>query len=184
MRFKDGIKEKHVIVKTGADKFLPFALVFGIYIVLFGTISPGGGFQGGVIIASAVILLYLGYGWNVVSRAISSEVLRVSESLGAIIYVSLGLLGIFLGANFCRNVLYANGAVGSMVSAGTITFMSWAVGFKVLAGVGFLMLLMVGLLAPAARSAEESTEEKAEESTEESAPEQKAADEAGKEAQA
>ena len=77
MKFKEGITEKNVIVKCGADKFLPFAVTFGIYIIMFGTISPGGGFQGGVIVASAALLLYLGYGYNVAKRAISTEVLRV-----------------------------------------------------------------------------------------------------------
>ena len=52
MKFKDGIKERNIIIKCGADKFLPFALTFGLYIILFGTISPGGGFQGGVCVAS------------------------------------------------------------------------------------------------------------------------------------
>ena len=57
MKFKEGITEKNVIVKCGSDKFLPFAVTFGIYIIMFGTISPGGGFQGGVIVASAALLL-------------------------------------------------------------------------------------------------------------------------------
>ena len=41
MKFKEGITEKNVIIKCGADKFLPFALTFGLYIILFGTIYPG-----------------------------------------------------------------------------------------------------------------------------------------------
>jgi len=52
-----------------------------------------------------------------------------------------------MGVNFCTNVFYDIGNVGDLVSAGTITFMSWAVGYKVLTGVGFLLLLMLGLLA-------------------------------------
>ena len=147
MKFKNGITERNVIVKCGADHYLPFALVFGFYVMLFGTVSPGGGFQGGVIVASAVLLLYLGYGFQTAGSALRSEVLRVGESAGAVIYVILGLLGILLGARFCQNVFFDNGAVGDLVSAGTVTFMSWAVGFKVLTGVGFLLLLLLGLLA-------------------------------------
>ena len=148
MRFKDGIEEQNIIIKCGADKFLPFALTFGLYIIMFGTISPGGGFQGGVIVASAVLLLYLGYGYRILKKAISGEVLRVNEAIGASIYVLLGLLGIGFGLNFCRNVFFNDGAVGDLISAGTITFMGYAVGYKVLCGVGFLLLLMIGLLAP------------------------------------
>lgn len=148
MKFRDGIEEKHIIIKCGADKFLPFALTFGIYIIMFGTISPGGGFQGGVIVASAVLLLYLGHGWRITKKALSGDVLRVNEAIGASLYVILGLLGIGFGLNFCRNVFFNNGQVGDLISAGTITFMGYAVGYKVLCGVGFLLLLMLGLLAP------------------------------------
>ena len=148
MRFKDGIKEQNIIVRCGAGKFLPFAVTFGIYVILFGTVSPGGGFQGGVIVASAVLLLYLGYGYNTLTKAINSEALRINEAIGASIYVILGLLGIVAGANFCRNIFFDNGNAGDLISAGNITFMGYAVGFKVLSGVGFLLLLMLGLLAP------------------------------------
>ena len=153
--FKKGITEKDTIVRCGADRFLPFATVFGIYIILFGTVSPGGGFQGGVIVASAAILLYLGYGYKTATKAINTEVLRVNEALGASLYVVLGLLGLLAGANFCRNIFFNNGQVGDLISAGTITFMGVTVGYKVLTGVGFLVLLMLGLLAPDADEEEE-----------------------------
>lgn len=155
MKFKKGITEKHVIVKCAADSFLPFALVFGLYIILFGTVSPGGGFQGGVIVASAALLLYLGYGFKTASKALNTEVLRVGESLGATLYVCLAFLGIILGSNFCWNFIANIGKTGDLISAGTITFMGWSVGFKVLTGVSFLLLLMLGVLAPGKKTAEE-----------------------------
>ncbi len=158
MKFKKGITEKNVIVKCGADMMLPFALVFGIYIILFGTVSPGGGFQGGVMVAAAAVLLYLGYGYNTAKGAINTEVLRVGEACGATLYVILGLCGIFLGGLFCKNVFFDNGAVGDLISAGTITYMGYSVGFKVLTGVGFLLLLMMSLLAPGADEEEEDEE--------------------------
>ena len=148
MKYKKGIKERNVILKCAADFMLPFALVFGIYVILFGTVSPGGGFQGGVIVAAAVLLLYLGYGYKTTAKAIDGETLRVGEAIGAILYTILAACGLFLGARFCQNVFFNNGAVGDLISAGTITFMSYSVGFKVLTGVGFLLLLMLGLLSP------------------------------------
>ena len=144
MKFKEGLRGRDI--KCAADKFLPFALVFGIYVILFGTISPGGGFQGGVIVSSACLLLYLGYGVKGLQRTVSGEVLRINEAVGAVIYVLLGVTGILMGFNFARNVFFDNGSVGDLVSAGTISFMSYAVGFKVLTGVGLLLLLMVSLL--------------------------------------
>ena len=162
MRFKDGIKEREVIVKCAADKFLPFSIVFGIYIILFGTISPGGGFQGGVITAGGAILLYLGHGYATTKKALNPEVLRVNEACGATIYVFLGFLGIILGANFARNVFFDNGNVGDMISAGTITFMGYSVGYKVLTGVSFLILLMLSAIAPGSDTDDYDFEEEAE----------------------
>lgn len=145
MKFKNGITEKNVILKCGADMMLPFCIVFGIYIILFGTVSPGGGFQGGVMVASAALLLYMAYGYKTAKSAINTEVLRVGEALGATTYVILAFCGILLGGLFCSNLFY-KGQIGDLISAGSITFMGYAVGFKVLTGVGFLLLLMLGLL--------------------------------------
>ena len=147
MKFKNGIRERDVIVKCAADKFLPFALVFGLCVILLGTVSPGGGFQGGVIVASACLLLYLGYGYNTVTKTINMHVLEVNESIGAVLYVVLACCGILFGVRFCENVFYADGNIGDLISAGTITFMSFSVGYKVLTGVGFLLMLLMSLLS-------------------------------------
>ena len=146
MKFKNGLKEKNIVVKCGADSLLPFALVFGFYIIVFGTVSPGGGFQGGVIVSAAALMLYLGYGQSTTRTAINDEFLRVNEAVGAVLYVVLALLGVFLGVRFCENILYQYFNIGDPLSAGTITYMSYAVGYKVLTGVGFLLLTMLGLL--------------------------------------
>ena len=66
----------------------------------------------------------------------------------------LAVCGLFLGVRFCENVFFEGGVVGDLLSGGTITYMSYAVGYKVLTGVGFLLLLLLGMLAP------EGTEEK------------------------
>ena len=161
MEFKDRFKEKRLIVKCGSDAFMPFAMVLGLYVILFGTVSPGGGFQGGVIVASAVLLIYLGYGYGRLIKAINPESLRIGEAIGAIIYVVLGLGGIAVGANFCRNFVFNNGQVGDMISAGNISFMSYTVGFKVLTGIGFLLILMLGILKPDTDEADQDWEVKA-----------------------
>lgn len=145
---KKGIKVKDTIVKCMADFMTPFSLIFGFYIILHGPISPGGGFQGGVLVAGAAVLLYLGYGYKTTTKAINMEFIRKNEAVAAILYVLLALCGIFFGVKFCQNVFFDNGAVGDVISAGTIGFMNMAVGYKVLTGVSFLLLLMLGLLAP------------------------------------
>jgi len=148
VKLKESIIVKDVVVKTSADFFLPFSLVLGFYVILHGHISPGGGFQGGVIVAVAAVLIYFGYGNKAVERVIKPEFLRKNEAVAAIGYVILVVLGVVMGANFCRNVFFDNGSVGDFISAGTIAFMNYAVGYKVLTGVAFLMFLMLALLAP------------------------------------
>jgi len=143
---KKDMKVKNVILKCGADFLLPLSLMFGFYVILHGAISPGGGFQGGVLVAAAVLLLYVGYGYDVTKKVISMEFIRKNEAVAAVIYVLLALFGILFGYNFCRNVFFDNGAVGQVLSAGTIGFMNWTVGYKVLTGMGFLLLLLLGLL--------------------------------------
>ena len=69
------------------------------------------------------------------------------EAVGAIAYVLFAMLGIFAGYNFCRNILWNSGEIGDLWSAGTISLMNYSVGFKVLTGVGFLLLLIIALLA-------------------------------------
>lgn len=155
MKFKNGIREKNIIVKCGADIMLPFSVTFAAYIILFGTVSPGGGFQGGVMVAAAALLLYLGHGYNEAKNTINTNVLRTGEALGATLYIFLAFAGVFVGASFCQNIFFNNGNVGDIISGGTVTFMSYSVGFKVLTGVGFLLMLLMSLLAPEDNEEEE-----------------------------
>ena len=140
------LKRKDIIVKCRADIFMPLAAMFGIYVIMHGDSSPGGGFQGGVLAASGVLLLYLGYGFRGIATAINMERMHKFEAVGAIAYVLFALLGIFAGYNFCRNILWNSGNIGDLWSSGTIALMNYAVGFKVLTGVGFLLLLVIYLL--------------------------------------
>ncbi len=139
-------KEQDIILKCGADMFLPFALVFGLYVILFGSVSSGGGFQGGVIVTSAFLLVYLGYGVEGIGHVISPRPLRIHGGIAACLYVALGFIGILFGRNFASNVFAQVGDIGDFISAGTITFMSYVVGYRVVSGIGLLLLLMTGLL--------------------------------------
>ena len=98
--------------------------------------------------ASGCLLVYLGHGYKAAVGAINMEIIRINEAIGAALYILLGVCGLVFGARFCQNVFYKLGDVGDLISGGTITFMSYTVGYKVLTGVGFLLLLLLGLLAP------------------------------------
>ena len=137
---------KRVIQRCGCDAVLPFALVYVLYIILHGHLSPGGGFQGGVLMAGVVILVYLGHGFEATVDALSYHTLHAGEGIASIAYVALAMMGVAVGAQFAQNVLYQQGATGDLYSSGTIFWMNVTVGVKVITGVGSIALLLLGLL--------------------------------------
>ena len=137
---------KNVIIKCGCDMILPLACVYILYIILHGHLSPGGGFQGGVLIVALVALICLGHGYQKTIETFSYHLLHTTEGYASIFYVALGFLGVAMGAHFAENVLYRQGAIGSLYSAGTIFWMNFAVGVKVITGVGSISLLMLSVL--------------------------------------
>ncbi|HIE48428.1 TPA: sodium:proton antiporter [Candidatus Bipolaricaulota bacterium] len=140
-----------VVVRTVARIILPLVLIFGAYVIMHGHLTPGGGFQGGAVAASAVALLVITFGsqrWKRIKGSLS-----FLEDLGAVAFVALGFLGI--GYTFFRNVLAGTGGLfgapvpfgpnpGWLNTGGTLPLMNWAVGLKVIAGLG-AVVLMLGL---------------------------------------
>ncbi|MDO4973281.1 MAG: MnhB domain-containing protein [Eubacteriales bacterium] len=143
----ENLRIKRVIQRCGCDAVLPFALVYILYIILHGHLSPGGGFQGGVLMAGVVILLYLGHGFEATVDALSYHTLHKSEGVASVAYVALALMGVAAGAQFCQNILYTHGSIGDLYSSGTIFWMNVVVGVKVITGIGSISLLMISLLA-------------------------------------
>ena len=142
-----GLRVRHVLSRCGCDALLPFALVYIFYIILHGHLSPGGGFQGGVLMAGVVTLIYLGHGFETTVNALSYHALHRGEGVASVVYVALGLLGVAVGAQFAQNVLYTQSAVGELYSSGTIFWMNVTVGVKVVTGIGSISLLMISLMA-------------------------------------
>ena len=113
-------------------------VLYGLYLVAHGHLTPGGGFQGGVVLATAALLVYLS-GEYVTLRRVSPELVTdAAESTGAAGYVAIGLLGVAAGASFLTNVLPL-GQPGALLSAGTIPLINMAIGLEV-AG-GFMLLI-------------------------------------------
>jgi multicomponent Na+:H+ antiporter subunit B len=144
---KDGIQVKNVIQPCGVDLILPLALVYIGYIILHGHLSPGGGFQGGVLVVGMVVMLYLGRGYETTVRALSANLLHETEGIASIVYIALAMMGVAVGAQFCQNILYQQGAAGDLYSTGTIFWMNITVGVKVFTGIGSIALLMLSLVA-------------------------------------
>ncbi len=115
------------IVETAVEYLFPIALLFGVYIFINGHLSPGGGFQGGAVIASASLLLFLALPGVRLRHALLSAI----ESLSGFSYVLVGLLGLVLAGGFLDNRALPLGDYGALFSAGTIPIIYTLIGLKV-----------------------------------------------------
>jgi multicomponent Na+:H+ antiporter subunit B len=112
---------------------VPLTMSFGLYMMGHGAVSPGGGFQGGVILATAPLVVYLCAGAKTFLRIAPPALAKAGESIGAAGYVLIGFIGLFAGKAFLENVLPL-GTPGAAWSAGTILFLNLTVGLAVAAG--------------------------------------------------
>ena len=113
-------------------------VLLAIYITMHGHLTPGGGFQGGVIAATALLLVYLGSDYATMQRLRPMALVETAKAAGAASFVLIGLAGLIVAGAFLENFLPL-GAPGELVSTGTIPLLSLAVGVEV-AG-GFVLLL-------------------------------------------
>lgn len=112
---------------TGTRLLLPLILLFGAYVFIHGHLTPGGGFQGGAIIASAMLLLLLSNPLKHFSHGLITKV----ESISGALFIVIGLLGITYAGGFLDNRILPTGTFGEILSAGTIPVIYSLVGLKV-----------------------------------------------------
>jgi multicomponent Na+:H+ antiporter subunit B len=108
------------------------SLLIGLWLVAFGFVTPGGGFQGGVFLAGAVLLVYVvasHRAWRKISR---ETVLDPMEGIGVGGYVVVGLAALISGAPFLHNWL-GPGTTGTLVSGGSLPFLNLATTLEVAA---------------------------------------------------
>ncbi|HET6750745.1 MAG TPA: MnhB domain-containing protein [Actinomycetes bacterium] len=128
---------------SNAVRVLGLALVgpvvlFGLYMVAHGHLTPGGGFQGGVVLATGALLVFLSGEYVTLRKVRPVALIDLAESSGAGGYVAVGLLGLAAGAAFLENVLPL-GQPGALLSAGTIPLLNLAVGLEVAGGLVLLL---------------------------------------------
>lgn len=138
------------IVRTVSNQLIVFILIFGLYIIMHGHITPGGGFQGGAVIASGVVMILVAFGSSDIKKALRERRLSVLESSGALIFIGVAFAGI--GTVFFYNFLVGTPIFGEIPPAGpnpgnvwtggVIPLMNLSVGLKVLAGLSAIVLAM------------------------------------------
>jgi multicomponent Na+:H+ antiporter subunit B len=145
------MKGMTVIVKTISSWVKVLIFLFGIYIIIFGHLTPGGGFAGGVILASSYVLLMLAFGREFVEKNLSLPVTSRLDCVGALLFAAVALFGLFYGAaSFFWNFIHQKYLLGEpleLVSAGTIPLSNIAIGLKVGASL-FLVVLVLSIFRP------------------------------------
>lgn len=117
------------LLKTASQLLIPLIFLFGVYVFINGHLTPGGGFQGGAIIASGVVLAIMANP----NMTINHNVIIWVESLSGISVILFGVAGIFLGTGFLDSSWdsLGLGEFGTIFSAGTIPILYSLVGLKV-----------------------------------------------------
>lgn len=141
---EDKIRERNVppasdAVRVTALLLLAPTVLFGIYIVTHGQVSPGGGFQGGVILSTAPLLLYLCADYAQFRRATPRRLIEVAGALGAAGYILIGLACVLSGGLFLQNFL-PPGKSGSLTAGGIVPLIDIAVGIEVSGGLTLVIL--------------------------------------------
>jgi multisubunit Na+/H+ antiporter MnhB subunit len=142
-----------VIVRTVARFTYGLIIVFGLYVIMHGHLTPGGGFQGGAVVASAFALLLVAFGSAGLKGRLNLHWLQSLEEIGALAFLALAFLGI--GTAFFYNVLAHSGGFlfgasvpagsnpGVLAAGGTVPLMNWAVGLKVMTGIAAVVIVML-----------------------------------------
>jgi multicomponent Na+:H+ antiporter subunit B len=118
--------------------FLPVTLLVGCYVIAHGHLTPGGGFQGGVVLATGMHLAYLAGDYKVLERLRPSSLLDIAESGAVAGYLAVGLIGLGLTGSFLTNWVPL-GTFGDLLSAGTVPVLNGLVGIEV----GAALVLLV-----------------------------------------
>ncbi len=142
------------IIRSAADFLYPFVLIFGFYVVIHGHLTPGGGFQGGAVIATGIALMVVANRHAEIQKKFRQVIFNVCELLGLLIFGLLGLGGILAGKSFMTNWL-ANGAGlfgqavafgpngGQLNTGGLIPVLNMAVGLEVLGALSMIIFYMI-----------------------------------------
>ena len=142
------------IVRTTADVFFPFCLAFGLYVVIHGHLTPGGGFQGGAVMATGTALLLVARAYDDITGRIRKTALKVCEATGLMIFLLAGLSGLFKGLPFMANWMAATGKLfgtpvpfgpnpGDLNTAGLLPLLNVGVGIEVFGGLTIILLYML-----------------------------------------
>ncbi len=118
------------VLKNLASVLVPFNLMLGIYVVLNGHLSPGGGFSGGAIMGASLILFSSAYGYRKARPIFTEKLIKIVTFVSLTFYAVAKGYSFFTGANHLHSII-SPGTPGRIISAGIILPLNIAVGFVV-----------------------------------------------------
>lgn len=121
------VRKTSELLTSASQVIVPVIFLVGIYIFINGHLTPGGGFQGGAVIASGVLLMLLANP----KLEINHQLVGFIESISGIAFVAIGILGIVLAGGFLDNHILPMGKFGTLLSAGAIPLIYILIGLKV-----------------------------------------------------
>jgi len=103
--------EENTVLRVVARFLMPFILLYALYIQFHGEISPGGGFQAGVLFASAFFLHALIFGIEKTKQVVPIHLVKILSSAGVLLYIAIGFVTLFRGGQFLEYSVLASNAV-------------------------------------------------------------------------
>ena len=138
------MKERPVL-RVGVKLLIPFILLFALYVQFHGDFGPGGGFQAGVIFASAFIVYTLIYGVGAAKAALPAWVRRLLLCGGVLVYAGTGVVGLLLGKNYLDYSVLAHEPLhGQELGVGLVEF---GVGMAVFAAMSTIFIIFADYTA-------------------------------------
>ncbi|KXA90408.1 cation:proton antiporter [candidate division MSBL1 archaeon SCGC-AAA259D14] len=130
-----------IIVRTGTKLISPFLVVYSFYLMIFGHLNPGGGFQAGVMLASGVVLLIIAHGHRWIEESFKPQAVQLLEGISALSIVILAILGLGFGGFFLNFI--PGGDFGNLLSGGIVPFFNVLVGLEVGGAFTFLFYILL-----------------------------------------
>jgi multisubunit Na+/H+ antiporter MnhB subunit len=131
------------IVKKSTQLIAGMIFMYGIYIIIHGHLTPGGGFAGGVVIAGSLILVTLAFGSDFLKLVKEEVGSTLIESFATIMVILIATAGLLFGTQFFFNNFLPKGTVGQLISAGVIPLYNIFVGTEVAASIFIIFLSLV-----------------------------------------
>ncbi len=137
------MKGMTLIVKKTTQLIAGMIFMYGIYVIVHGHLTPGGGFAGGVVIAGSLILITLAFGSEFLKLIREESGSTLVESFATILVILIAVGGLIFGSEIFFNNFLPKGTVGQLISAGVLPLYNIFVGTEVAASIFIIFLSLI-----------------------------------------